>query len=1003
MQLERRRPIRRAAAGGVALGALSMVPLAILELVFVLCVRQPEFNPYGDGLWFGLYLFLLLIGVGALLGTLESVISLCVTSFAQHLAKQRLKEPHWIAVLYSLLALPLIALFVALAFGGRRAQLIPGKHFFAAGLGIVGVLGCYWMVRLVVFVRDRLRIRRWGARTATGLALMMGLFAVLFYLADQFVLVRLYWFFHVALTLATIAFFQLATGAIYMGFRPTAKWMGRLADPALAIYIFVVAGVCVVWSLHRVATWEGLRSVYYQHTVVQSKLLQLVSHLGLVQPKRIVFSSGTEPPQTLLRSGPKFRQSNVLLLTIDALRPDHMGTHGYNRQTTPHLDRWAKRAVVFERGYCQIPHTSFSLTSLLTGSYLYSSSRTNPGVHYQTIAEVFRRYGIKTAAFFPPAVFYIDKGDFSGFESTRYGFEYVKYEFMSAKGRVDQILKFLKSKDRGNQFFIWAHFFELHEPYERHHGFDFGDRAMDRYDGELAYVDHHVGRLIGYVKKHHPNTIVALGADHGEAFGEHGSHYHGNSLYEEQVRVPLIVGLPKGSGRRVKGAAQTIDLPVTLAALLDVPVPASMRGRDLGPWMLGEDPQHLQPAFSELRDQKMVVHDGNKLYCHLGRGFCELYDLKQDAAETRNLITAKPTLAKKLRHLLGQWVASHSNQKAHRQRASESELLLSRGKQGDVEAIPGIIKLLDPKKPTEVRRAAAGVLTKMRADKAKRVLIKLHKDKDPAVQDQAKIGAALLGDKFSLAALPSLLSKPDLPPTLRRDGLLALAKSKQSGVAKELCDHLDSMSVSMNDEREEIIVALGDLGDQDAAPCLLRQLTSDVYLRTHLVAVEALGRIHALTGVQPLMQVLKQNRFTSIRAAAAHSLGLIGDRRGIRALRRALQTDLERQVVKESLWALYRLKSLPKMMKFAPKCTKQTACTFGMKFTSQKHYLLLVLKSPYKGTLSVQCGNKALSDLVFAEGMVGVGLVPGTCNDKITLKAQGKEKLHLHRVGVRVL
>ena len=111
------------------------------------------------------------------------------------------------------------------------------------------------------------------------------------------------------------------------------------------------------------------------------------------------------------------------------------------------------------------------------------------------------------------------------------------------------------------------HLFDTHEPYRFRLEHDFGKRAIDRYDGEIAYADRHLGRLFDAVRRLHPHTFVALTADHGEAFGEHGTFYHGSSLHEEQVRVPAIVAGPGINGRRVDGAIRTIDLGVTLLAL----------------------------------------------------------------------------------------------------------------------------------------------------------------------------------------------------------------------------------------------------------------------------------------------------------------------------------------------------------------------------------------------------------------------------------------------------
>jgi len=893
-----------------------MIPLCVIEVAYVLLVHRPIFGTMGEALRFSLYLVMLLVCGGAVLGAVEGLVSLGVSTLTQLLAKRRVAEPRWMAWLYSLLALPVIAVGSALVFSGRRAQQIPGKHLIALGLGLVALLGTYVFLRLVIGARDRFRIRRWEARQALLLAPALLLVAVALYVADQRVLVRLYTFFHVGLALGTVAFCQLAAGAVYMGFRPRSRWMGRLADPSVALLLFVAGVAGVAWSLNRIGRWETLRAVYYRDTVIQAKVLSLASKLKMVQGAGDALQPTRPPepiPESSLRPGPRTPEANLLLISVDAMRADHMGVYGYGRNTTPNLDRWARRSVLFERGYCQVPHTSFSVTSLMTGTYVYSASRANPGRRFRTMAEAVRRYGYKTAAFFPPAVFYIDRDNFTAFERSKFGFEYVKYEYLPADKRVDQAIAFLREQraearrggDGPGRFFAWLHLFEPHEPYELHAGHDFGPRGVDRYDSEIAFVDQHLGRLFRYVQEHFPNTVIALTADHGEEFGEHGGHYHGNALYDQQVRVPLVIGAPGVEPRRVDGAAQIIDLPVTMLSLVDVPVSAEMTGNDLGPWLAGEDAASLPPAFCEMDQQKFVVKWDHKLLCDTSRGFCELYDLKRDPLERRNLISREPRLADRLRQRLTTWMASHSIQRSGEE-DEEAEItgLLDRARQRDVGAIPELVKL--GRTSLELRRRVVRLLTQMRATPARAALVQATSDTDPGVRMQATIGAAMLGHAPSLARLPRLLARPDLPPGMRRDALLALARAGDRRATRPLARVLEESGEIY--ERVEIVEALGNLGDPAAAPALFGQLKT---LRTRLVAIEALGKVGARTAVSELLRGLANDRFVSWRRAAAQALGRIGDRRAVGTLQHAVRQDLEGEVVADALQALSRLGGLP--------------------------------------------------------------------------------------------
>jgi hypothetical protein len=342
-----------------------------------------------------------------------------------------------------------------------------------------------------------------------------------------------------------------------------------------------------------------------------------------------------QPPASAAppRPGPLVPGASILLVTVDALRADHMGIYGYARGTTPHIDRWARSAVVFERGYCPTPHTSFSITSLLTGRHVFSE----PASGHPTLASVLRRRGYLTGAFFPPAIFFTDPRRLAPHVRNRFGFERVRQGHLRARERVDQAIAFLETLPATRPFFVWVHLFDPHEPYQRHEDFYFGPRSVDRYDGEIARTDEQVGRLLQHVQAHHPLTVVALTADHGEAFGEHGSYYHGNSLFEEQVRVPLLLRVPGVAARRIAGAVRSLDLALTLLSLIGVRPPPSMGGTDLGPWVTGESPDRLPPVIVELRRKRAVIHGGWKLIHDNSAGPSNLYHLDSDPRERVNL------------------------------------------------------------------------------------------------------------------------------------------------------------------------------------------------------------------------------------------------------------------------------------------------------------------------------------------------------------------------------
>jgi len=982
MHIERRRMIRRAFSGGVLFALVGLLPLWLMEALYVLLVRGHALESAAGTLEFLLHSLLVLVLIGAVLGAVEGPLILGVSLLTSVLARRRMAEAKWMSWICSFLSLPAIAMIAAKIFSGRRASQIPGKDFIALAIGVLGLAAAYGMFRLIIGCRDRFRIRRWGPRQAALLGSAMLLLAVIFYVADQMVLVRLYAWFHVGLAAGAVACCQLALGALYSAYRPRWRWMGRLAEPGIALLVLVAAIASGLWSLDRIGRSQSLRFLFHQHTAVQSKVLSMASHLGLasrgappLRPQKVV--KPKEAPLPPLIAGPRRANSSILLITVDALRADHLGTYGYQRKTTPSIDRWAQQAAVFSRAYCQAPHTSFSMASLMTGAYLYSANKAFPHLRHRTMAQVLRRYGFKTAAFFPPAVFYIDRQSFSAFEKSKFGFEHVKYEYLDAARRVDQVLDFLRQHKK-RRVLVWAHFFEPHEPYEERAGFGFGPRAIDRYDSEIAYVDHHVGRLLDHVRKELPDTIIALTADHGEEFGEHGAHYHGNALYDQQVRVPLIISVPGLKGQRIAGPVQVIDLPSTLLSVVDIPIPASMQGTDLGPWLAGEPPARLPPVFSELEQKKMVVQGAHKLICDVTHHFCELYDLQKDPAEQHNLAGRLPAKVDQLRAQLTNWISS----RMHKTEDDEADVahLLQRGLQRDPGVVQGLIKLCTGS--AEVRRRAVGVLTHMRAPAALQHLIKASEDRDPGVALPARVGAALLGHRQSLGRLPVLLERPDLPPALRRDALLALARAGHCSATLPLAQLLSSTSQVY--QQQEIIEVLGELGDPAAAPALREKLSP---LRTRLYAIEALGKVRAKAAVPDLIHSLRTDRFISWRSAAARALGLIKDKRAVDVLQKAVRQELETAVVTEALRALARLESLPRArvrpLKWGGWSCAANTCQLDLGVScadTGKGDLLLVFDPPNKdkaqppaevsvdkprqgGSLAVRCGSSGIHTL----------------------------------------
>ena len=599
------------------------------------------------------------------------------------------------ATLAALLAAPLVIDAFAL-FSGHRAASVPAHGAISAAIALGAVLAVAWGARIY-----EEGLRRAQAAPARTWMVPLALFAVGAgcQIANRLVLPRLYQWFHLSLAAATVVTFVLAI-----------RWRTRDGRAAGVGLLAAATALACVASLIGLGRSQGLRYAAYERTTLTALALRALPagqaahtsalggpHAGAADPSGL----SDLPP---LPTGPRRPQADVLLITIDALRYDHVGAYGYPRNTTPHLDQLAAEGTRFSRVYSQAPHTSFSVSSMLTSKYFPTMARLAPGERHDTIAAVLRNYGWRTAAFYPPAVFYIDSNKLKTFSETNFDFEYVKFEFIDAQRRVDQLLAYYDTV-KPQRSFVWVHFFEPHEPYVAHEGFPFGSGDIDRYDSEIAYTDAAVGRLVKEVRARRPGTIVIVAADHGEEFDEHGGRYHGSSLYDEQLRIPLIISIPGVAPRVVDGQVELFDVTPTVLNLLDISVPVRMRGTDLGPWLATPPAPaaRLPPAFAELEDKRMVSVAGEKLICDMRLGFCAYYDLTTDPHERHNLAEERPARVAYLHGLLDGWLDAHlqlepSRSSRRRRRPGRGD---GRGRfrpQGDRARAPG----------RSLRRARAG-------------------------------------------------------------------------------------------------------------------------------------------------------------------------------------------------------------------------------------------------------------------------------------------------------
>lgn len=368
----------------------------------------------------------------------------------------------------------------------------------------------------------------------------------------------------------------------------------------------------------------------------------------------------------LLACEPSGRRPNVLFVSIDTLRADHLGFDGWPRPTSPNLDALAAKSVVFENAQSASSWTLPSLASLMTSMQASAhacdqiASRLDPS--YTTCAEILRDSGYDTA--FVASHVFLSAG-----YGLQQGFTHVDTRILQDETAItspavtDWGLAWLENKaaaDDGVPWFLWLHYFDPHAPYLVHEGISerFGTESdLDRYDGEIAFTDQHLGRLFEAFERLGcaENTILVIVADHGEEFGEHGLQGHGYDLHEEVVRVPLVVRVPGIAPRRVSEVVPTVDLMPTLLELCGARARHEVEGRSLLPLLSGRS-DLAREALSEVRwqfgqDMKSLRQGAWKLIdSRRDRNAAEmLYEKSGDRAETANVIAGYPDVAGRMR------------------------------------------------------------------------------------------------------------------------------------------------------------------------------------------------------------------------------------------------------------------------------------------------------------------------------------------------------------------
>lgn len=396
------------------------------------------------------------------------------------------------------------------------------------------------------------------------------------------------------------------------------------------------------------------------------------------------------------------KRVNIILITLDTTRADSLGCYGYKRDTSPCLDELAQESVLYTRALAPSNWTLSSHASLFTGKFTYShGARHDPegpfnlgialgpnnedytrhrtrtiGSQEHTLAQILKDAGYATGAVVSgpwlKRIFGLKKG-FTFYND--YGITVLNGK--RALEVTSQALLWLKQMSIGS-FLLFLNYFDPHFPYdppgEFFHAFlpEDGRPAQSHssyenmkalYDGEIRYMDYHIGQLLKNLKALglYDNSCIIVTADHGELFGEHGMQGHGNTLYQEELQIPLIVKYPAGEvrARRDDRFIQLIDILPMILNRLDIPLPPNIQGNV---------PSRIDhPIFAEtyplpFRDKYQgdwrALYEGDFKFLWNSMGRNLLFNLKDDPGETTNLIESQGQKARAMEASMGKLLVS---------------------------------------------------------------------------------------------------------------------------------------------------------------------------------------------------------------------------------------------------------------------------------------------------------------------------------------------------------
>ncbi len=496
-------------------------------------------------------------------------------------------------------------------------------------------------------------------------------------------------------SLARVAY----AGAFAAPLAATPLWI-VLASVRLELPTWAAFAIGAGWLAAACALTLGIYRLAGRLRLAGRRVVRVLAAVGWAAAAGYVVAAAIS---AATRPAPAPGLPDVVIITVDAFRADKLGPRAAGPSLTPNIDRFAEDAYVFTYCRSQASWTSPSLGTLHTGQYpmVHFATADRPlGTSQPTLAEILRAAGYDTRAVVANRLCHRNSGLARGFDDYLYWDQselvrksgYYRTYFYYLENRIfekrntrvgvkddhttvitDHLVRILSEKRR-RPLFLWTHYLDPHCPYspppdyvapEDRRLIDryaHGDRTkadvLERmYDGEIRYVDDELGRVFAAMPK---NALVVISSDHGEEFWEHGRYDHGKTLYEESIRVPLVVRYPEAAGGFSDAPVGLVDIAPSVLSYLGLDVPPSMQGRDIR--VAAREGEGDAAAFvgsSMLKGQRRycVVYKGRKLIVGHWEDWskAEYFNLVTDAGEQDPIGLFDPSRVK-LEELLRGWM-----------------------------------------------------------------------------------------------------------------------------------------------------------------------------------------------------------------------------------------------------------------------------------------------------------------------------------------------------------